>query len=137
MEIQSFDSFDDMLAAMAAAEDTANSHLLPAQVALRDRANETVYWVHPVPEHDLIVYGRTPPAEDADLRGRGYLTGMAYSAWEPEGEGGDTHVSQVIPVPPALFTLAQAAGWPTFSNLSEYPLLGAALAMCEDAARTQ
>lgn len=139
MHIQSFDSLDDMYAAMEKAENAANDSLLRGQVALRDRMEETVYWVQAVPSMDLIVYGETPAAEDTDLRSRGYLTGMAYSAWEPQGEHGDTHVSQVMPVSKILFDRAKSEGFPTISQLSEeqHQTLALALAMCEDALRMQ
>lgn len=137
MEFQSFDSLDDMYAAMEKAEDAANESLLRGQVALRDRMTETVYWVQAVPAMDLIVYGETPPATDTDLRSRGYLTGMAYSAWEPEGEPGDTHVAVVMPVSKTLFDRAKAEGFPTLSQLSEHPALAMTLAMSEDALRQQ
>lgn len=135
MYVQSFDSLEDMYAAMAAAEEAANEQVTEAQAALRDATDQDVFWIGPN-GGELIVYGHTPalvnPTEDAlELRKRGYLTGMAYSLWEPEGEGGDTHVSRVIPVSSLVFELGKLAGFPNFDTLAEHGVLARALSKAE------
>jgi|SRR4051812_12536479 hypothetical protein len=127
--VQSFDSLDDMMAAMAAAEDIANARLTPGQIALRDDMGHTRYWARALPDYDLVVYGRAETTgylatcgvgfDPTDNRERGYLTGTAFSAWEPGGEFGDTHVADVIPIDFLVFESAKAKGWPTYSMLHE------------------
>jgi hypothetical protein len=89
-----------------------------------------------------VIYGTTPPVAEtqvgagfdvADNRSRGYLTGTAFSAWEPDGEGGDTHVSVAIPISRTVFLLAKVLDWPTYSMLREGEniVLGALLADAE------
>jgi hypothetical protein len=142
MDVQGFDSLDEMFAAMAASEDIANLRITPGQARLRDATTETVYWAQAVPEYDLVIYGKTPPNAETqkgagfdvdDNRERGYLTGIAYSADLEDGEPGDTHVSQVIPISLHTFTVAEALDWPRFSALREGDnrILGAALAQHE------
>lgn len=128
MDVQGFDDMDAMFAAMNAAEDAANDGLLPAQVAIRDAVEERVYWVRAIAAYDLVIYGEVPPSAEtqkradfdvAENRQRGYLTGVAYSAAVGEdGEPGDTHVSQVIPIDAETFTMARGLGFPDFGSLT-------------------
>lgn len=144
--VQAFDNMDEMMATMAASEDAANRGLTPGQTRLRDDNAITTYWARPLPDMDLVVYGVVQPNsafddEDFDVaenRERGYLTGEAFSAWEPTGEHGDTHVSQVIPISINLFEAAREQGWPTFSMLREpdHIDLARALARAEMEARS-
>jgi len=140
--IESFDSMEDAFAAMEAHEVAANSTLSPGQIALRDDVENTRYWAQAVPDADLIIYGIAQPSflvkrsADFDVdsnRARGYVTGTAYSAAVPDGEYGDTHVSQIVPVTPDVFRLAQEKGWPDWSALflQEHRDLGRALAAAE------
>jgi hypothetical protein len=127
--IESFDNMDEMAAFMAAAEDTANAHLTPGQIALRDDMGHTRYWVRAIPDWDLVVYGRAETTgylaacgvgfDTTDNRERGYLTGTGYSVAEPSGEYGDTHVADVIPISERVFLLAKSLGWPSYSMLHE------------------
>ncbi len=145
-DVEGFDSLDAMFAAMAAHEDNANRNMLPGQIRLRDDNENETFWAQPVPEHDLVIYGvaqpnfvvqRSAEFDAADNRERGYLTGTAYSA-ASEGEYGDTHVSQVIPITRTIFRLAQMLDWPDWSRLASDPdcrTLGALLAQSEQAAR--
>jgi hypothetical protein len=127
--VQGFDSMDEMQAAMAASEDRANAGLLPGQIRLRDDVTHTRHWAQVVPDWDLIVYGATPPIASfvepgfdiEDNRERGYLTGIAFSSVEPDGESGDTHVSQVVPIDVETFDLAHDSGWPSFSEVRTNP----------------
>jgi hypothetical protein len=127
MDVQGFDSMDEAVAAMNVAEAAANERLTPGQVRLRDNVAETTYWAHAIPEWDLVIYGTAPPNAETqkgagfdvnENRARGYLTGIAYSpAVGEDGEPGDTHVSQVVPIDRTTFLLAKMLGWPTFSQL--------------------
>lgn len=147
--VQGFDSMDDAMAAMAASEDAANRGLLPGQIRARDEVTKTLHWAQVVTDWDMIIFGQTPPIAEiaerdpgfdvAENRERGYLTGTAYSQVEPDGEAGDTHVSQVVPIDAEVFTLAQAAGWPSFSQVRTEPglsILLQRLAMAEQAMRS-
>ena len=123
-QVRMFDSWDAAMAAMQADEDAANARLTRSQRALRDAADQTVYAVAVHYDGDLVVFHVIPPAEDAALRARGYLTGTAYSAWEPDGEHGDVHVSQVMPISRLTFVVAREEGWPnTVQDPSAYPEL--------------
>lgn len=145
--IQGFDNMDEMYAAMAAAEDAANLHLTPGQIRLRDDTDHVRYFVKVVAEWGLVIYGRVPPIAEtqasadfdvADNRERGYLTGTAFSnAVSERGEHGDTHVSEVVPITPTEFVMAERLGWPDFDALVATPegqILGRRLAACEEAA---
>jgi hypothetical protein len=143
--VEGFDSLDAMFAAMAASEDIANASLTPGQVRLRDDVENTRYWARPMPDWDLILYGVAQPShvvarsasfDVKDNRERGYLTGTVYSGDDGYGEYGDTHVSEVVPIPPSLWALAQAAEWPRWSDLHtpEHAALGRLLAKAEQAA---
>lgn len=46
-----------------------------------------------------------------ERRERGFLFGRCYSVLEPEGEIGDTHVSQVMPISRETFEEFRANGW--------------------------
>jgi len=141
--VQSFDNLDDMMAAMAANEDMANAQLTPGQIALRDDTGHTRYWVRAIPDWDLVIYGEADTIltlkaagvgfDPVDNRERGYLTGRGYSAHEPTGEYGDTHVFDVIPISDTVFRLAKTLEWPTYSMLfeEEYRTLAALLAESE------
>jgi hypothetical protein len=140
--VEGFDNLDDMFAAMGAAEDVANHRLSPGQERLRDNTLVTGYWAQALPDIDLVVYGKTPPSAEtqvgagfdvAENRARGYLTGIGFSADCPYGEGGDTHVSQVVPITERVFVMAQLLRFPTYSMLREdyNIILGVALAECE------
>lgn len=110
-----FDSWEDMAAAMASAENDANEGLLPSQIELRDDTTHIRYWARAYPQMGIIIFGETPPPHptdgSVDLRRRGYLSGMCYSQVENEGEWGDTHVSQVAPISKAAFEEAKAHDW--------------------------
>jgi hypothetical protein len=146
-EVEGFDSLDDMFATMAAHEDLANMSLTPGQVRLRDDMGHTRYWARPLPEVDLVIYGRAETTgrvqaeagfDATDNRERGYLTGTGYSEAVPDGEYGDTHVSQVVPISMTVFLLAKSLDWPTWSRLGSDPAcrgLGVALAEAEQEAR--
>lgn len=144
MHIESFDSLDDMFARMDALTEAANERLTPGQIMLRDDVDNTRYWAQPVPDQDLVVFGVAQPnflvkrsaSFDVDEnRARGFLTGTAYDVHTgpSNGEYGDTHVSQVVPINRETFEAAQAAGFPSWSMLgtSKFIELGRVLAQFE------
>jgi hypothetical protein len=149
MHVTSYGSMDEAFAAMNEAEAAANEALTPGQIRLRDDVENVRYWVRILTEYGLVIFGKVLP--NADLksdedegfdvdanRARGYLTGNAFSAWEPTGEYGDTHVSQVIPITPTEFVMAERLGWPTMDALRDTPegnILGRMLFDCEQAAQ--
>ncbi len=47
----------------------------------------------------------------AENRARGYLFSRCYSFIEPDGELGDTHAINVLPITEALFEQGKANGW--------------------------
>ena len=145
--VQGFDSMDEMFATMAASEDAANRDLTPGQIRLRDDVEAVGYWAQPMPDFDLVIYGRAETLArvqvEADFnakdnRERGYLTGTAYSeAVSERGEHGDTHVSQVVPISLDVFVLAKSLDWPGWSRMTsdaECVPLGRALALAEQEA---
>lgn len=141
--VESFDNMDEAAAYMAAHEDMANAQLSPGQIALRDDTGHTRHWARAIPDWDLVIYGEAESIDTlrangvefdpVDNRERGYLTGTAYSAHEPTGEYGDTHVFDVIPITARVYRLAETLGWPTYSMLheEEYRTLAALLAGAE------
>lgn len=128
-------TWDELAEIQQQHEDAANASLTPGQVMLRDDTETTRYWAQPLPDMGLVIYAVCPPVEEdlRDNRARGYLTGTAYSGWEPSGEYGDTHVSQVVPINEDLFEAARLAGFPTWDGLREEGnrALGQALAVAE------
>lgn len=134
MEFQAFDTVDEMFNAMREGEEAANARLLPGHIELRDDTEHTRYWCRVVPEYDnLTIFGIAWTADEADesernagaspeealasrerlanSRQRGYLYGPCYSAIEPDGELGSTHVFNVVPICKASFESAKALGW--------------------------
>ena len=133
MQFESFDSVEDMFAAMQANEEAANATLAPEQQALTWGS----HFVNFIPAQEIVVFGycftkeeafqseydASPPEEReagwpqetvnhlASSLARGYLFGRCYSVIEPEGELGSTHKSQAWPIAPGLFQLAQRVGW--------------------------
>lgn len=120
---------DGMFAAMADMEDAANARLTPGQIRLRDNTTETVYWARAMPDWDLVIYGVVPPNAETqkgagfdvnENRARGYLTGVAYSsAVGVDGEPGDTHVADVIPIAAETFEVARMLGFPDWTGLRD------------------
>lgn len=129
MTFMEFDSFDQMSEFMAEAERVAIESTSPTQAKI----GEGDYWFRPVPEMEIVIFGRVHPlteveaaerdagAEDWEVTEvvegtrssleRGYLYGTAYSMYEPNGELGSTHRSTVWPITEAQFNEANDAGW--------------------------
>lgn len=57
MQIQSFDSMEQMQEAMASAEAAANAGLRPDQVTLRDDRQRPAHWVRVFPEAGCLIFG--------------------------------------------------------------------------------
>jgi hypothetical protein len=131
-EVTSFDSVEEMQAAIRAREDAANERILPSQILLRDDHSNTRFWFR-VYDNEVEIWGIAPSLDDLwaqevrcgaepdeeqsfrdheiEMRGRGYVRGTAYSIIVPDGEFGSTHVSEVIPVTEEAFHAARVAEW--------------------------
>lgn len=122
-EPMGFDSLEEMFAFMQAQEAEANEHLRPEQAEIRDDWAHDRWWVRPYPEAGCLIFGeawsrerveaREPEAAShlREMRERGYLFGMAYSVLEPDGEPGDTHVANLMPISEQAFNEAKTHGW--------------------------
>lgn len=140
MSVQAFGSFEEMQQAMADAEDAANAGLHPLQIALRDDIDTPRYYVGMAPDclffghaysrvevyeaaakyvserdsedHDeSIDEARYEIAVAMDTRPRGYLRGINFTVYEPDGDYHDAHVAEVWPITEEAFNEAKAAGW--------------------------
>lgn len=130
MSFMTFDSDEEMQGFLAASEEAANQRVAPQQRAI----GEGDYWVrfyrvvdrliifgqvHHLTRvwHEEVRLGATEAEADyvvrhaKDRRARGYVFGTCYSIIEPEGELGDTHVSEVWPITAHLFDAAKAVRW--------------------------
>lgn len=130
MNVYTFDSLDDMMAAVEKWNEEANAGLAVEQKAL-------TYGDHWVRFYDvgarILDFGRvateaeistlemeagTDPDEIATELARvqarqdaGYLYGKAHSILNVEGEWGSTHRANVWPIEERLFTAAQTVDW--------------------------
>ena len=128
--IRTYASAEEMFADMRRAEDGANAAMTAHQRRHLDAAAENPTYAFRVWEGLVIVGETSTPraraererelgAEDFDydlerfteVHGRGYLTGRWYSVVEPDGELGDTHVSQVVWIDPLVFNTLREFGW--------------------------
>jgi hypothetical protein len=135
-DLIAFDSWDDAQRHMREVEAQLDGQLTPIQRAVKDAADVPHYWMQ-FTSYGFDIFGRTFSRDELiadvkrafakyggddeelageiamydDVRERGYLTGNAYSVACPEGELGDTHVSQIIPISEAMFESARASGW--------------------------
>lgn len=75
----SFDSIEQMYAAMNEAETKANAALLPDQRAIRDATNDRVYWFRPAPEYGCVIFGDTSSLADLLAKERRYLPALDFS----------------------------------------------------------
>lgn len=118
MTFQSFDSFEDMWAAMAEAEVAANERVTDEQRAIKpgdcviryDARFLIVGQIFTEEEFLEREIAAGPPMDDdeiADTRrqwqwrlDRGYVFGNWHSEIEPDGELGDAHISTLGPVIP-------------------------------------
>lgn len=129
MSFIEFSSAEDMFNWMAQRTDEANAGLAPEQT----RVGYSDTWIRfDHLDQFGVICGRVATLEEAvppqgpdDAPGeaeaeraravenheRGYLTGMAYSQVEPDGEWGDTHRANLWPLEPDLFEALRAVGW--------------------------
>lgn len=122
-----FDDLDDAFESMRKNEEEANANLLPAQ----GNVVWGSYWVRPyddilvfgyvfTPEENIsseVEAGSTPEELKYTVKRlresytRGYRYGRCHSILCPEGELGDTHLSQVLPVTAEVFETGRRQGW--------------------------
>ena len=158
MEVQSFDSMEDMWAEMDRAHDQWTALTTPNQRTYL--SGQALWWFRYEPDIGIDIWGErwslehyaeylrgraaacsdpedaaewleTIETDKAQLE-RGYLFGKAYSVAEDRGELGSTHVSQVVEVPRETFELARANGWNIRSMLDDPETRTAARSVTQD-----
>ena len=138
MTFQSFDNMDDAFEVMRRNEEAANAATHPCQTAI----TYGDHWMQPyeMGGEAILIFGRVSTLEELwkvededtmpgilERHKRGYRFGMAWSVLEPRGEWGDTHVSQMIPIPKTLFEIGRDRDWTLDRELYEGALLLAGL----------
>lgn len=132
-----FESFDDMAAFQAEQEAVANNRVLKIQRGIeygshviRFMQNVVIFGrvlardeaVKPMPDDWNDDWGDRAEAQAEtefetrildDAYARGYRFGRWHSTWEPEGELGSAHISELYPILPPMFEEAQGVGWDT------------------------
>lgn len=138
-EFHSYDSIEEMFAALGEAEDRANENVTEAQKSI----GYGDYWVKTAHvgggeyltiygynwTRDEIVQGEIGAGSDVeageldytmkvldDSHSRGYRFGTAFSHWEPDGEVGDTHISTMTKITKEQFELARDLKWPSIQG---------------------
>jgi hypothetical protein len=129
MTVEFFDSDEEMFARIEEGVLAAKARATPRQNAI----TYGDYWMRIWPEGQLLIFGYVTPMDELDAEERrlgateeeieeehetlkysynnGFRFGRAYSAWEQEGELGDTHVSTMIPITKEEFEQAREAKW--------------------------
>jgi hypothetical protein len=124
MTVKTFDGVDEMVAAVAQSEAAVAALTTDAQRAI----TYGEFWCAPADQSSYLRFGviargtspsapvsRTSAARAAkrkDEHRRGYRFGCAYSAIEPEGQWGSTHVSTMVAkLSRAQFEQIRATGW--------------------------
>jgi len=124
---QVFDDVDEMFEAIGKGVDAAKARATPRQNAI----TYGDYWMRAF--EDFLIFGRiTPEAElwatEAELGAseeelewemasmkanydNGFRFGRAYSVVEPEGELGDTHVCDMVPITEEEFNQSKGLHW--------------------------
>jgi len=127
MTIQFFDNTDDMFTAIRRGVEAAKARATPRQNAI----TYGDYWLRVV--DDFVICGRITPQEElwateAELGASaeeiesekemqeasyadGFRFGRAYSIVCPEGELGDTHVSDMVPITEEEFNQSKGLNW--------------------------
>lgn len=135
---KTYDSFEDAFEDMRKNEEAANSRLKPSQRSIQWGD----YWMAYYRDMDLLVCGHIYTMDENEKSEkaagasdeewdytketmlnsyeRGYRFGMAYSVITPEGELGDTHISQMIPITKEQFEEARENRW-SFENIAQLP----------------
>lgn len=131
MTIRSYNSFEEMQADMARAEEEAQANVTDVQRTIAPGD----YWMRPAPEYGFTIYGRAQTEEDlrrgypaaldideaaeldAELEQfhsnveRNYLMSEAFSVACPHGEFGSVHRSVMWPISAEQFADARDRGW--------------------------
>lgn len=152
MSVTTYNSYEEMMQAMAENEDAANSRVSERQREVTWGSHYVGF--HPYADDVIVIFGYVftqEQANESELRAgaseedaadaaaalanaheRGYRFGRGYSSFLPEGELGSTHISTIWPVSKELFDAAMVAGW-DFSVLavSEPEMLRAFQDYCE------
>lgn len=125
--VQSFDNFDDMMNAISKGVESAKARMTPEQEAI----TYGDYWMrvwegipifgYIIPRDELEASERELGATDEEIEyendvldasyANGFRFGRAYSVMEPDGELGDTHVIDMIPITKEQFEEAKSLGW--------------------------
>jgi hypothetical protein len=131
MPVYSFDNLDDMFAAISSGTEEAKNRATPEQNAITygdywmrewDSGYEIIQifgYIMTRPEiYDSPAYNDVPIDEmewemrsAEDNYNNGYRFGRAYSVIVPEGELGDTHVSEMTKIAKVIFDAAKENGW--------------------------
>ncbi|HOC91567.1 MAG TPA: hypothetical protein PKH33_04285 [bacterium] len=110
MEFQSFDTWDEMMAAIEKARVAADGRVKEWQSAIKTGA----CYIQAT-EYGFFIFGEILDADDAFYKsqeGRNYRLCRAYSVACPDGESGDVHVSVITAViSRELFEAAKSKGW--------------------------
>jgi hypothetical protein len=127
IRITKIDSLEEYFKEQAEEEELANQELLPSQKKivwgsyfLRMSGNVPIFArVYTFEELKLSEINAGAEGEELEsilqraknIYERGYRTGVHYSQIEPQGEYGDTHISNCWPITQSDFESAQMTGW--------------------------
>lgn len=127
MTVEFFDNTDDMFAAISRGVEQAKARATPAQNAI----TYGDYWMRAW--EDILIFGYIYTREEMDAAevklgatqeeleyehqvydrsyADGFRFGRAYSVIEPDGELGDTHVSDMVKITKEEFESAKSLNW--------------------------
>jgi hypothetical protein len=108
---QSFDTVDEMIAAVAAGQADADARVEPWQAAVAPGDHYVTFFAYD--NGALVIYGQVlPPDPESSLRANSREV-RAFSQDCPEGEYGIVHVAGIAGlITPEQFEHARALGWP-------------------------
>lgn len=110
MEFQSFDSYEDMMAAIDEARMTADGRVKPWQAAIRPGD----HFVQGT-EYGFLIFGEVLNTDDEFYKseeGKNYRFCKCYSIACPDGEMGDVHVSVIgLVIKEDVFRRFRDKGW--------------------------
>lgn len=131
MHFEEFESLEDAFDKMRQQEELANEMVQPYQKII----GWGDYWCRGYNEgpDSVMIYGHILTLEEMESRekecgadddewqyikesmmnsySRGYRFGDCYSTWEPRGELGSTHISQMVKITKEAFEFAQKNNW--------------------------
>lgn len=119
MTIRTFDTDEDLFAAMEADEAAAQEAMKKHPIKVEDLRHGD-FFVSVRPDLGIVIFGRvieTTEYEDdnagiSENRGRGFVFGECFSAMCTYGEVGDTHVTMIHgKISEALFNRVKANGF--------------------------